>query len=60
MSVAHTDKLIDGISQVLFQHGKRHVLVDTTWRLGRGEWSLGYVMLVAIGIHGPKLENETD
>jgi hypothetical protein len=47
MSVAHTDKLIDGISQVFFQHGKRHVMVDTTWRLGGGEWYPGYVMLVA-------------
>jgi hypothetical protein len=29
-SVAHTDKLIDSISQVFFQHGKRQVVVGTT------------------------------
>jgi hypothetical protein len=51
MSVAHTDKLIDSINQVFFQHGKWHVVVDTTWQLGGGEWSPGYVLLVATRIH---------
>jgi hypothetical protein len=30
MLVAHTDKLIDDISQVFFEHGKWRVVVDTT------------------------------
>jgi hypothetical protein len=55
MSVAQTDKLIDDISQVFFQPGKRHVIGGYNLMAGGSEWSPSFVLLVATRLHGPKL-----
>jgi hypothetical protein len=56
MSVVDTDKLINDICQVFFQHWEHDVMAAATGWLCCHEWSPGFVLLVASIIHGPKLK----